>query len=151
MPGSLLTVGTGVLRERFYERTESGASLGFCNPFIETTSCRALPFWAWCISHFHHFIYNGTDDIYDGLLSLTMPVSFQSLTRLWLGVSDFSCPSINRFHCLPAARAESMTLLRGDRAGRCSEIRSIHLIDLVSMTVQSFLIEALSSLLDNPQ
>ena len=44
-----------------------------------------------------------------------------------------SYPSINRFHYLLAARAESVTLLREDRAWRCSETKSNHLIDLVSM------------------
>ena len=62
-----------------------------------------------------------------------MPVSPRSFfTPLWLGVSDLSCPSINRFHHLLATRADSESLLRGDRARRRPKIKSIHLIDLVS-------------------
>jgi hypothetical protein len=64
MLGSLLTASTGALRERYYERTGNGASLGFCNPFIETTSCRTLAFWPRCISLFHRSRDNG---IFDGL------------------------------------------------------------------------------------
>src|ERR1700721_4821527 len=72
-----------------------------------------FPFWGLCISPFHHFMDNGA---YDDSLALTMPVSPWLLTPLWLRVLSLSCPSIDRFHYLPAARAESMTLLRGDKA-----------------------------------
>ncbi len=41
MLGSLLTASTDALRERSYERTGNGASLGFRNPFIETLMSRA--------------------------------------------------------------------------------------------------------------
>ncbi len=53
-----------------------------------------------------------------------MPVSLQSSTHLWLGVSDLSCPSIDRVHHLLAARANSGSLLRRDRARRSSETGS---------------------------
>ena len=80
-----------------------------------------VPFGYGVISHFHHSNYHGT---YDDLLALTVPVSLRFLTHLWLGVLNLSCPSINRFDYLLTARAESETLLRRDRAGRCSEIES---------------------------
>ncbi len=32
-------------------------------------------------------------------------------TPLWLGVYDLSCPSIDRFHCLLATRADSESRL----------------------------------------
>jgi len=41
-----------------------------------TRAANPLPFWVWCVSHFHQFTYYGT---YDDLLALTMPVSPWSL------------------------------------------------------------------------
>jgi hypothetical protein len=124
MLGSLLTTSTGALRERSYARTGSGASLGFVNPFIETTSCRALAFWLRRISFFHRSRDDGT---YDDSLALTLlifPWPFAPIETM--GLLAFA-PCLRRFHCLPPTRAESRTSLRRDRERCASGIKSNHL------------------------
>ena len=101
---------------------------------FQTQAANPLPFWAWCISHFHHFCHDGTYD--DSLAPVCadhagLPLTLVPLVTVSCGLS---CPSINCFHRLLAAWADSMSLLRGDRRRRASGINSTHLFDLVSMT-----------------
>lgn len=76
--------------------------------------------------------------LYDGLLSLIIPVLPSTFDFFVARSLKPFVPSIDHFHCLLVARRTQLSLLRRDRAWRGSEtILSIHSIDLVSIKRRS--------------